>query len=60
MTVSSSALSIACTVVGNRSVEGKPKSSWMPRATVNQRCVWQFTSPGNTALPRPSIRSASG
>ena len=59
-TAFSSGLSIACTVVGKRSVDGNPKSSWMPRATVSQRCVWQLTSPGNTALPRPSTRSAAG
>src|SRR5262245_13360346 len=59
-TAVSSALSIACAVVGKRRVEGKPKSSWMPRATVSQRCVWQFTRPGNTALARPSMRSAAG
>ncbi len=59
-TPSSSWLMKAATVEGNRSEDGKPKSSWMPRECVRCRCVWQFESPGNTALPRPSITSAPG
>src|SRR3546814_8468283 len=39
---------------------GGDRSSKIPRASVIVKCVWLLAKPGNTALPDPSMRSASG